>query len=156
LKNTSAGAQSPARYITAATWHKLPDLQVHAREVVIDGSMTVIELRDFIVSTGQYGRGIWFADSPQARDLLDAVSITPAMGGRGRVPAAGPDILATIPKSPGAVAHLRAINIDGVTCLEFREHRGGDDLRGYWTPFDAKAECLLHVLGASAAMKAVS
>lgn len=50
-----------------AAFRKLPDLDTHVRVIEIDGQRRV-ELRDHIVSLGEYGRGYWFPE-----DDLDKV-----------------------------------------------------------------------------------
>lgn len=66
------------RSTTVAVFHKLPDLDTHVRIIEIDGQSRV-ELRDYIVSLDEYGRGYWFPEND-----LDAVirALTSIKSGR--------------------------------------------------------------------------
>lgn len=54
-----------------AAFHKLPDLDTHVRVIEIEGQRRV-ELRDYIVSLGEYGRGYWFPEDDLDR-VIDAL-----------------------------------------------------------------------------------
>lgn len=132
---------------TCKVWRKIADQQVHLRLVHMPG-LTTIELRDWNETTRSYGRGIWFADTPAIRDLLARAAHTPDRPPAFGIPEAGPVVLAAIDQAPGSLVNLRRIDVDGIPALEFREHRSGEDRRGYWIPFNAVAEQIL--LSASA------
>lgn len=52
---------------------KAPDLLTHVRTVNVDG-VEVVELRDFIPSLGDYGRGYWIPkDVEKIHEIIDAL-----------------------------------------------------------------------------------
>lgn len=53
------------------SFHKLPDLDTHVRRIEVDGQVR-IELRDYIVSLGEHGRGYWFPED-DLDDVIDAL-----------------------------------------------------------------------------------
>ncbi len=50
---------SPANTQTLLEIDKAPDLKAHVRVVEVAG-VKVVEVRDFIPSLGEYGRGYWW------------------------------------------------------------------------------------------------
>lgn len=51
-------SKTPAKASVLGDVIKAPDLRMHVRVVEVDG-MRVAELRDYIPSLGEYGRGYW-------------------------------------------------------------------------------------------------
>lgn len=49
---------NPASARVVAEITKAPDLRAHVRVVEVEG-MRVVEIRDYIPSLGEYGRGYW-------------------------------------------------------------------------------------------------
>lgn len=48
---------------------KAPDLEIHVRKVDVDG-IQVVEVRDYILSLKEYGRGYWVPANPATIDAL--------------------------------------------------------------------------------------
>lgn len=67
-------ANDPAQVVILARIPKARDLETHVREVDVDGTL-VLELRDFIPSLSEYGRGYWFTreGAPALVDALEKV-----------------------------------------------------------------------------------
>jgi hypothetical protein len=59
----------PAVTRTITTFTKAADLECHVRLVTVE-NVRVLELRDFIPSLGEYGRGYWI---PMTRDAVFSV-----------------------------------------------------------------------------------
>lgn len=52
------GKAEPVKIALIADLEKAPDLRTHVRAIDVDG-VEAVEFRDFVVSTGTYGRGYW-------------------------------------------------------------------------------------------------
>lgn len=141
-------ASAPVLTTRVTSWPKRPDLDIHARVVVVDGSLTLIELRDHILSTQADGRGVWLDDSPVARDVLDAV--TSASDDEYTDPPVPGTVLGVLPKAPAIDLVVSAIEVDGEVVCELRELRGGEPGRGYWIPWDQRAHKLALVAASHA------
>lgn len=65
--------QQPPRInrVVLAKVQKAEDLEVHTCRAVIDG-VTVLDIRDFIPSTGEYGRGTSLPWNTETRKVLIA------------------------------------------------------------------------------------
>lgn len=140
MKSVPASLPDPVEATVLDSWHKSPDLEVHVRRVTIAGGLTILELRDFISSTRTYGRGVWFADSPTTRALFDLIL---AEHGSALWPAPTPRTdIGLLPKAPAIDVAVTAIEVDGQVVCEFREIRNGQPGRGYWIPWDRRAEVI--------------
>lgn len=58
-------AINPAAARVVGTVQKSPDLECHVRVVEVE-NVKVVEIRDFIPSLGEYGRGYWMPISEDA------------------------------------------------------------------------------------------
>lgn len=66
-----AAQKSLSKARTLGKFEKAPDLETHIRTVDVDG-VRVIELRDYIVSLKEYGRGYWVPLNPEVLEALEA------------------------------------------------------------------------------------
>lgn len=148
MPSSPSQALAPIRATRVASWSKRPDLDVHARVVDVDGSLSLIEFRDHILSTKTDGRGVWLADSPVARDVLDAVTSASAEEYTD-TPVPG-TVLGVLPKAPAIDLVVSAVEVDGEVVCELRELRGGVPGRGYWIPWDQRAHKLALVAASHA------
>lgn len=62
-------ATAPTSTQTVLKVYKAPDMETHLRVIAVDG-LEVVELRDFIPSLGEYGRGYWVPNDPGILDAL--------------------------------------------------------------------------------------
>lgn len=52
---------------------KVADLETHVRRIMVDG-VEAVELRDYLVSLDEYGRGYWFpGDTASIQRVIDAL-----------------------------------------------------------------------------------